>query len=308
MQPGSITAIYCVLIVGGSLAGGWLPSWIQLTHTRMQVLLSFVGGLMLGVGLFHLLPHGIAEAGQVDLVIVWTMAGLLVMFFLIRLFHFHQHGPVENNVCEEASQHNHPHHEHHSAHAPAHRFSWIGVAFGLSLHTLIDGVALGAAVFADAHHQNSGALSFYGLAIFLAILLHKPLDALSITSLMAAAGWTSNLRQIVNLGFAMMCPLGAAIVLLGFDRSTTQSHVVIGCALGFSAGTFLCISLADLLPELQFHTHDRVKLSLALFAGVALAYVIGFIEPEHFHHSDGPPHHQQIQEQHEHNHREPPSS
>ena len=48
--------------------------------------------------------------------------------------------------------------------------------------------------------------------------------------------------------------------------------------LAFSAGTFLCIALSDLLPELQFHEHDRVKLSLALLAGVALMAAAGGIE------------------------------
>jgi hypothetical protein len=48
--------------------------------------------------------------------------------------------------------------------------------------------------------------------------------------------------------------------------------------LAFSAGTFLCISLSDLLPELQFHQHDRVKLSLALVAGLGIAYAAGKLE------------------------------
>ncbi len=41
-------------------------------------------------------------------------------------------------------------------------------------------------------------------------------------------------------------------------------------ALAFSAGTFLCIALSDLLPELQFHSHDRLKLSISLIAGFCL--------------------------------------
>ncbi len=49
---------------------------------------------------------------------------------------------------------------------------------------------------------------------------------------------------------------------------------MVGCGLAFSAGVFLCISLSDLLPELEFHAHDRVVLSLALIAGIALAYAI----------------------------------
>ena len=49
-------------------------------------------------------------------------------------------------------------------------------------------------------------------------------------------------------------------------------------ALAFSAGTFLCIALSDLLPELQFHAHDRTKLSLALLAGFALMAVTAMVE------------------------------
>jgi zinc and cadmium transporter len=37
---------------------------------------------------------------------------------------------------------------------------------------------------------------------------------------------------------------------------------------------FLCISLCDLLPELQFHGHDRFKLTMALLLGLALAWGI----------------------------------
>ena len=41
----------------------------------------------------------------------------------------------------------------------------------------MDGVAVGAAVFTEAGHST-----LPGLAVFLAVMLHKPLDALSITA------------------------------------------------------------------------------------------------------------------------------
>ena len=43
-----LLAVYSVLIVLASLGGGMLPFFIRLTHTRMQTMISFVGGLMLG--------------------------------------------------------------------------------------------------------------------------------------------------------------------------------------------------------------------------------------------------------------------
>ena len=149
------------------------------------------------------------------------------------------------------------------------------------MHTLIDGVALGASVKVDAEH--GAAWSLFGLGTFLAIVLHKPLDAVSITSLMAASGWSVTWRHLVNAGFAMMCPLGAVLFLWGVHRFAQAEHVLLGGALAFSAGVFLCISLGDLLPELGFHTHDRLKLSALLLLGIAVAYAIGFLEPEHVH-------------------------
>jgi zinc and cadmium transporter len=70
--------------------------------------------------------------------------------------------------------------------------------------------------------------------------------------------------------------------------SESPTSPLLAYALAFSAGTFLCISLSDLLPELQFHDHDRVKLSIALIAGLALAMGVGKLEGLVHRHSPGP--------------------
>lgn len=41
-----------------------------------------------------------------------------------------------------------------------------------------------------------------------------------------------------------------------------------------SAGFFICIAWADLLPEVALHDHDRGKLTAALLLGVSLAFAI----------------------------------
>jgi zinc and cadmium transporter len=45
--------------------------------------------------------------------------------------------------------------------------------------------------------------------------------------------------------------------------------------------------LGDLLPEVQFHAHDRLKLSACLVAGVVLAWALRFFEPAHIHQASG---------------------
>jgi hypothetical protein len=60
--------------------------------------------------------------------------------------------------------------------------------------------------------------------------------------------------------------------------------------------------LADILPEIQFHRHDRVKLFTALLVGVALAFAIGIFEPQHAHEMQGP--HDDHDHSHSHSHAE----
>jgi len=286
---------YCAAIVAASIFGGWLPSLVRLTHTRMQTIISFVGGLMLGIAVFHLLPHSLHGSHSADETAWWLMCGILTMFLLIRCFHFHHHGPLEISTAVEepcAGLHDHDH-DHDDAHGTgrfpadqphchhAHQLSWLGIAIGLSVHTLIDGMALAAAV--EAKSAYPAFLSLFGFGTFLAIVLHKPLDAVSITSLMAGSGWRTHARLLVNLGFSAMCPLGALLFVLGINQFSSLREEVVSAALAFSAGVFLCISLSDLLPEMEFHAHNRLRLTAALLGGILLAYGITFLDPGHLH-------------------------
>jgi zinc and cadmium transporter len=320
-NSGWLLVAYCAAIVIASIGGGWLPSLVNLTHTRMQTIISFVGGLMLGIAVFHLFPHSIHGSQSADDSAWWMMAGIITMFLLIRCFHFHHHGPLEISTAEEDpcashrghdhdhshdhGQHHHDHdHDHHDApkspftilnaaeiSSPqpspqphchhAHQLSWLGITLGLSLHTLIDGMALAASVQAESTFRAVTLVS--GLGTFLAIMLHKPLDAVSITSLMAGAGWSTRSRFLVSIIFSTMCPIGALLFRFGISLFGSYQDVFVSASLAFSAGVFLCISLSDLLPEMEFHAHNRVRLTAALLAGILLAYGITFLEPGHLH-------------------------
>lgn len=294
----TLLVLYSIMIAMSSVFGGILPTLVKLTHTRMQLLVSLVGGLMLGVGIFHQLPHAVAimpTAGgyALDRCMMWLMIGMLMTFFMLRMFHFHSHEPVG----EDGHSHDHDHgHSHDCAHDHDHddghdhpietprKASWIGIFLGLSLHTLLDGVALAAAVQADAIHQHQNSiLSPMGIGTFLGIVLHKPLDSLAITSMMATGGWSKRWMAMVNFGYAMMCPIGAALFCLGIQGFAGTRDYIVAYALAMSAGVFICISLSDLLPEVQFHSHDRLRLSAVLLFGTVAAWAIQFLEPAHTH-------------------------
>lgn len=282
-----LLAFYAVLIAAASLFGGWLPTHVRLSHLSFQSLLSIVGGMLIGIGLFHLLPHAIHELGvsSVDFLMVWMMAGIITMFFLLRTLHVHHHEPpeigTEESLNPQSSLHVTPcEHDHHDHHHHAGGVSWAGMFLGLSIHTLLDGLALGASMQADANHQLSGLL---GLGVLVGIILHKPFDSLSFTTLMINAGQSKVRITLMNLLYSLLCPIGAALFLMGVWSADSQTSFIVGASLAFSAGIFLCIALADLLPEMEFHNHNRWRLSACLLLGVILAWCIRYLEPAHLH-------------------------
>lgn len=261
---------YALAILAASLLGGYLPAIVKMTHTRIQMVMSFVAGFILGVALYHLLPHGlvlIPGPGAVEKAVGLMMFGIILMVLLLRIFNFHQH-----EFGDEADDF---HHEHVHAHAsPGRRL--ISIGLGLGLHTVTEGIALGTSIRVGEIH--GGEVGLAGFGVFLAILLHKPLDAFSIIGLLQAAGHSLRTRMAVNVGFAMLCPVVALLTFLGIGLLGHWEEEVVGYLLVLAAGAFLCVSLSDLLPEIHFHSHDRAKLTVAFLVGIALAYGLYFIE------------------------------
>jgi len=277
ISPTALLIGYCVLALLAALAGGALPMILHLTHTRLQVAVSFVAGLMLGLALVGLLPHAIEHLVSVQESVLWLLGGFVVMFLLQRFLPFHHHDVIDGNPLEPCG------HPHSLAERSARSLSWAGVALGLSLHSVFDGLAMAAAVVAGAQASHNAL----GLGAALAVILHKPFGAMAITTLMVANHASRNSQRIVNLAFAFVTPLGALLFFLGAGHLAHSEPAWLGAALAFCAGTFLCIACADLLPELQFHTHDRIRLTVALLVGVIVALLIaGFGHAEGNHQQD----------------------
>jgi len=314
-----LLATYCVLVLAASIAGGLLPTLVRLDHARMQIALSLVAGVMFGVGVIHMLPHAIVlwqespavlSAGGPDLhggldpIMLAVLLGFLVMFLLERFLAFHQHEPATEEGAANRGGHRHGRkggHSHAGHHhpAPTRSTSWLGALVGLAVHTILSGVALAASVQAALDHDPAAILAGFG--VFLGVVLHKPFDAMTISMLMRSAGISRGKILLANAGFAMMVPVGIGVFELGIAGTSTQTSWT-ALALAFSAGTFLCIALSDLLPELHFHDHDRLKLTGALILGIAIAWGTGWLEKATHQHDHGGAHGHDHSHDHDHAH------
>jgi zinc and cadmium transporter len=248
--------VYSAGIVVFSLLGGCLPMLWHSSHARLQLYLSLSAGVMLGAAFFHVMPEAMEISGS--LFGWWISLAVVGLFSVERFLAPHSHEVAD--------------HDHSQVAAPP-VAGWMAV-LGLTIHTFMNGVGLAGAVAAEA---NSVILP--GVALFLAIILHKPADALAISTVLGRKGAPLGKLWMVQLGFAAMVPVGVVAfqATQGVIANNLQNQVT-GFALAFSAGTFLLIALSDLLPEVQFHRHSRVSLFLALVLGVGLMGGIALLE------------------------------
>ncbi|MEM1072027.1 MAG: ZIP family metal transporter [Planctomycetota bacterium] len=270
MTPWQIVLTAAPILIGVTLVGAWLQPRLASSHVSAQSLLSFVGGLMIGMALLHLLPHAAVELGSLDSAVVSMLIGVLVVYLLMRFFHVHGHSPGVAGL-DTGTDDGHAHATHVSG--PPVRATTLFL--GLSLHAIMDGLAIAAAVKLEALH---GA-RVPGLGVLIVVLLHKPIDAVALAATMRPASTRRATLAWPYIAYALITPAAAIAALAGFSGSS----LVAGHVMAIAAGAFLCIALADLMPEVQFHSHHRLRLAAALFAGVGVAIVLGFFEGEHAH-------------------------
>jgi len=249
-------ALYAGAILVGALAGGALPLLGRMQ--RNDEFLSFSAGVMLGAAFFHMLPEAAERAGLSA--IPFVLVGFLFLFLLERFVLVHvcaepaaAAGAATVAVSSPASGRGHD----HTATGCAVHTLGIAAFIGLSLHTLVDGFALGAA-------STETAL---GLLVFLAILAHKVPSSFSLSSILRAEGYSRRRALLMNGVFALMVPIGAVLYLV--LRAIVAAENFTPLALAASAGTFLHLSLSDILPDLHRRGGSKVKLSAALLSGIA---------------------------------------
>ncbi len=226
-------------LIGGvlSLAGGiTLLYWRRLTNYVLE-LTSFAAGVLIAISVLDLLPESF-RAENVELVSLLILVGILFLFFL-----------------ERTSVWFHHHHEPHGK-GPAMFGLWLGDTF----HNLIDGVAIGASFLLG---QGTG------IATAFAVGIHELPQEIADFSLYIKAGFSRRKTILLNLLSSFATLAGALLVYFVGDALNGGALYIIG----FTAGMFLYIALADLVPELHTTTGKKEtrRQLFAFLLGLAVA-------------------------------------
>lgn len=208
----------------------------------MQYFFAFAAGALLGVSFFDIFPEIIAllESGAADTTVV---LGTVVVAFLF--FHILDRSITIHSLTS------HP--EGDRGRMTNGRIR----ASGLSIHSFLDGVAIGTAFHIGLT---------LGVLVGLAVVFHDFSDGLNTVTVMLRAGAKSRPAFYWLLADAVTPVVGAASTFLFF-----LSDTVLALLLAFFVGEFLFIGAADLLPEAHA-SGTSFRLVFATVLGVLLIF------------------------------------
>jgi zinc transporter ZupT len=229
-------------IVGGAafiatMLGG---AFALFRRDRLHLILGFSAGAVLGVALFDLLPEAFELATKRHAVATVTLL-VAIGFFSFMLL---------NRILLL-----HPEHDDDGA-APR-RSGALGAA-SLSLHSFLDGVAIGLAF------KVSTAV---GGVVAAAVLVHDFSDGINtVTIVLKNRG--RGLRALRWLAVDAVAPVAGVASTYLFTLSATQ----LGLVLALFCGFFLYIGASDLLPE-SHHRHPKALTGVMNIAGAAVIWI-----------------------------------
>lgn len=206
------------------------------------MLFAFAAGALIGISFFDILPEAatLSESAGIQLNMVMIVVAVSFLAF---------HALDQCFLCLHTLK------EDEHGHAPPVR--GMIKASGLSIHSFLDGVAIGAAFHVGFE---------LGLLVALAVVFHDFSDGLNTVMVMLREGSSSQAASRWLLLDATTPIVGAAVTLL-------ISIPIYGIALllAFFAGEFLYLGATDLLPEAHRHG-SSIKLLLATILGALMIF------------------------------------
>ena len=203
-------------------------AWLR---RALPYVISVAVGVLLATGAAHLLPEAIEALGDRSAVWITLVGTMLALYSFERVFQVVS-GVSAEPATDAERAHMHGHHEHHHATKPT------SLLLGSITHSLVDGTSVAAAFAIDPR---------VGWVTALAVGLHEVPHRLGDFALLIHMGVARGRAAVLAIGAGGSSLLGWAMVAVIGEHGAHE----VAWLLPVSAGSFLYISLVDLLPELQ---------------------------------------------------------
>lgn len=204
-----------------------------------EYLIALGAGFILALVFLELIPESIEHLGYPAPLFILLGFALLHFFehTIVGHLHFGEETHTDIMLSKTAS------------------YSTLG---GLLIHAFFDGLAISAAFHFD----------FYiGLMLFIAVLLHKLPEGLTVATIMLASNQSRKhaFWATVAIGLATMAGIIAVFFLAEIDPT------IIGIVFAISAGIATYVGASDLIPEIN-RSENRIT-PIIVFAGMLFFYL-----------------------------------
>ncbi len=193
------------------------------------LMISFAVGALLGDAFIHLIPETFADRPSGDLEGSLLILGGIVLFFILEKLLRRGHSVV------------HHHHQHHPTEVRRPELAAINL-IGDGVHNFIDGALIAGS------YLISPTL---GVSTTIAVLFHEVPQELGDFGVLIHSGVPVRRAVLLNLASASCAILGALVTL---SFGSAFGGWVESTLIPVTAGGFVYIAAADLIPELQ---HER---------------------------------------------------
>jgi ZIP family zinc transporter len=214
---------------------------------NIGILGAFAAGVLITTSLLDLLPQTFRLATSANVlleeVMALTVVGFLFLYIISRLITAHV---FKDGEYVEAK----------------HPFGGLFATSELSVHSFIDGLAIGFGFEADIH---------VGVIIAIAVICHDFTDGLSTVTVMLNSG--NSLKNSLRMLFLdAIAPVLGAFVALFIE--VQQYYIVL--LLPFFAGGFLYPGASDLLPEAHEKNPEALTV-ISCITGFILIFLLTYI-------------------------------
>jgi zinc transporter ZupT len=207
-----------------------------------RILLALGAGFLLALVFLELIPESFRLTNQNEYALLAMLIGFSTLHFFEHIVAGHMHFGEET-------------HHHETSLAGSSIFGAVG---GLAVHAFFDGMAISAA---------AEAKSSIGVLVFIAVLLHKIPEGLTVASVMKAGKRTDRAQRLTNFVLPIATLIGALTVFL----FVTVDQNLLGFVFAFSAGSAVYVGACDLIPEINRSRGRSVP--LVVFLGMLLFWL-----------------------------------
>ena len=269
------TAIAGVL---GTGLGGLVGVLLQKDSKRtVSLLLSFAGGVMLGVVCFDLVTEAIDTGAGLFVVIGSIALGVAVTYGLNYLIdiktdpelpHIDENHPKTADDLDELIHSDHLEHHYVRKDNKLSLFvAGIVMACAIALHNMPEGMTIGA-----SYANNNGVMGSAALVLAVIIGLHNIPEGMAVSVPLVSGGMGKAKAVLITAASGIPTILGA---LLGYWLGEI-GPIGLTMSLGFASGAMLYVVFGEILPQSILMYHSKLP-SFSVIAGILAGLLIIFL-------------------------------